>query len=223
MEDVSLEEYLAAAAIDLHANFEGGGGHANKQLVLVRGGFGAVAKLATDDQTRRQARSEVAAYAVARALGWDDLVPVTVYRTVPSPSGDVEASVQILWPSFKTAAELGIDHTSVAETDSWRVAILDVLLMNSDRNASNWGQVAQTRIALIDHGHALIGGQPGLGSDFATSRLGHEIPAPMKEALERLTSSGGGQLRDIAEEGDHDRILALAGENLSTGNLTSGV
>jgi hypothetical protein len=38
MEDAaSLEDYLREAPIDLYGDFEGGGGRADKQLVLIRG------------------------------------------------------------------------------------------------------------------------------------------------------------------------------------------
>jgi hypothetical protein len=223
MEDPSpLEEYLAAAPVDLHAHFPGGGGHANKQLVLVRGGIGALAKPAMDDQSRRQANAEVAGYLLARLMDWDDLVPVTVFRTVPSPSGDVEASVQVLWPSFKTAAELGIGPDAIADEDGWRAALLDVLLMNSDRNPSNWGRVAESGLALIDHGHCLIGGQPGLSSEFATNRADQELPATMREALERVTSANGGRLRDVADADHVDRIVERAATLVSGGVLALG-
>jgi hypothetical protein len=221
MEDPSsLEEYLAAAPVDLHAHFPGGGGHANKQLVLIRGGIGALAKLATDDQSRKQANAEVAGYLLARLLGWDDLVPVTVFRTVPSPSGDVDASVQVLWPAFRTAAELGIGPDAIPDEDGWRVAILDVLLMNSDRNPSNWGRVSESRTALIDHGHSLIGGQPGLSSEFATNRMNHDIPPAVREALDQVTAASAGHLRDIAEAAHVDQIVGRAASLVSGGVLT---
>src|SRR3954451_22410300 len=113
MEDAAaLESHLREAPIDLYGHFPGGGGHADKQLVVVRGGVGALAKLARNEQEARQCRSEVGVYQVARALGWADLVPVTVLREVPSPQGPVEASVQILWPAFVTAAEAGITEAN---------------------------------------------------------------------------------------------------------------
>src|SRR4051794_26352783 len=116
-ESSDLEEYLRDAAIDFVGVFETahGGGHPDKELVLFRGGIGALAKLVHDSQTEAMARSEVAAYVLAHELGWDDLVPVTVYRDVPTPEGAADASVQILWPAFRAAVELGISEQQVAE------------------------------------------------------------------------------------------------------------
>jgi hypothetical protein len=75
----ALEEYLRTAEIDHYGTFAAtaGGGHPSKEFVLVRGGIGALAKLATTDDEARQCKSEVGAYVLAHLLGWDDLVPQT--------------------------------------------------------------------------------------------------------------------------------------------------
>lgn len=85
----ALEEYLRTAEIDLYGTFAAtaGGGHPSKEFVLVRGGIGALAKLATTDDEARQCKSEVGAYVLAHLLGWDDLVPATVLREVPTSEG----------------------------------------------------------------------------------------------------------------------------------------
>ncbi len=187
----SLERYLRDADIDVFGHFEAtaGGGHPNKQLVVVRGGMGALAKLARSEQETRQCRSEVGTYVLARALGWDDLVPLTVLRDVPSADGVVKASVQVLWPAFITAQELGLSEASVTETDATRAAILDALLLNSDRNAGNWGLVLRKKLALIDHGHTALSGLPGW-SGFAAQRRGQTISDEQRGRLEALVDDG---------------------------------
>ena len=49
-EPSALEQYAAAAEIDLHANFEGGGGHPNKPLVLLRGSHHRLAWVEADQR-----------------------------------------------------------------------------------------------------------------------------------------------------------------------------
>src|SRR5437867_2304595 len=113
----ALEAHLREAPVDLYGTFAAtaGGGHPDKQLVVVRGGIGALAKLARNETEVRQCRAEVGASLLARAMGAADLVPMTVYREVPSTAGLVDASVQVLWPAFATAMELGLNEHAVAE------------------------------------------------------------------------------------------------------------
>lgn len=208
MEDASsLEDHLREAPIDLYGHFEAtaGGGHPDKQLVVVRGGIGALAKLVRNEQEMRQSRAEVGAYLVAQALGWDDLIPTTVWREVPTPQGIVEASVQVLWPAFATAAELGLNEASIDERDALRAAVLDSLLLNSDRNSGNWGMVARAKLALIDHGHTALSGLAGV-SGFAAARRGQAITAEINDQLEALVDHGVDRLTEAA---DHDAALAV--------------
>jgi hypothetical protein len=201
----ALEEYLRTAEIDLYGTFAAtaGGGHPSKEFVLVRGGIGALAKLATTDDEARQCKSEVGAYVLAHVLGWDDLVPVTVFREVPTSEGLVSASVQILWPAFKTAQELGITETAIGEIDAMRSAVFDGLLLNSDRNLGNWGQVAHTHLALIDNGRTLISGYPGV-SGFAHHRRGQRLTDDHAQRLDSFI--GGAHDRLVESVGDHDAM-----------------
>ncbi len=216
----SLEVYLRDADIDLFGHFDAlaGGGHPSKQLVVIRGGVGALAKLARSEPETRQCRSEVGAYVLAHALGWDDLVPVTVYREVPSPDGMVEASVQVLWPAFATAQEQGISETSVGEAAASRAAILDALLLNSDRNAGNWGLVAGTKLALIDHGHTALSDLPGW-SGFAAQRRGQEISDEQEERLEAFVSQGFGRLAEAVAEEYARSLVDRAARMLQSGAI----
>src|SRR5436853_439346 len=144
-----LEDYLRTARAVHVAPLGGGGGHAHKQLVVLEGGLGAVAKListpdpAGQDQAARQVPREVAAWRLARALGWYDLVPVTTLGVVRSLFNDqfVAASLQVAWPLFQVAAELQKSVGDCEHDDVWRVAIFDALAGNTDRNPTNWGFV----------------------------------------------------------------------------------
>jgi hypothetical protein len=219
MEDASsLEAYLREAPIDLYGHFEvtGGGGHPGKQLVVVRGGIGALAKLAHNEAEQRQCQSEVGAFVLADALGWGDLVPVTVFRSVPTPEGIIDASVQILWPAFMTAAELGLNETMIEDRDALRAAVFDALLLNSDRHAGNWELVARTKLALIDHGHTALSGLPGW-SGFAQARRGEEITGELGERLENLVDDGVERLAEIVGETEATAVVERATTMLAGG------
>ncbi len=200
-EPTSLEDYLRTAEIDLFGDFEAaeGGGHPSKELVVLRGGIGALAKLALSEPERRQCRSEAGAYVVAHALGWDDLIPVTVLRAVPTREGQVDASVQILWPAFATAAELGLDEATVPGDDALRTALIDGLLLNSDRHSGNWGLVAGARLGLIDHGHTAISGLGGI-SGFYEQWRGHPLDDEHRGRLESFVEHGVGRLQELLDD-----------------------
>jgi len=215
-----LEDYIRTAEVDLHGHFDAqqGGGHPSKQLVLLRGGIGALAKLATTDEEARQSRSEVGAYVLAHLLGWDDLVPVTVFREVPTPSGVAPASVQILWPAFRTAQELGIIESSIPEAEATRCAIFDGLLLNSDRNAGNWGLVAMTRLALIDNGRTVLSDFPGV-SGFANARRGQQLGDADEAPLEMLGRVDPDRLNEAVGEAATSIIVQRAQQMLESGTV----
>jgi len=207
----ALEAYLRDAPIDLYGTFAAtaGGGHPDKELVVVRGGVGALAKLARNETEERQCRAEVGACLVARAVGASDLVPVTVYREVPSAAGLVEASVQVLWPAFATAAELGLTEQNVPERDGMRIAVLDVLLRNGDRNSGNWGMIAGAKVGLIDHGNTALSGMPGL-SPFAAAWADRDLEPELADSLERLSHDGVEGLADVVGEEASDGVVQRA-------------
>jgi hypothetical protein len=221
MEDPSsLETHLRDAHVDYFGVFEAraGGGHPDKELVVMRGGVGALAKLARTETEMRQCRAEVMAYQLARALAWDDLVPVTVLREVPSSEGDVQASVQVLWPAYATAEELGLDESALLEPDVWRIAVLDALLLNGDRNRGNWGMVARTKLGLIDHGNSAISGMPGV-SPFAQARRDHVLPHEVQERLEALVDRGEHQFDDYGGPDEGTALVHRAAVMLERGTL----
>jgi hypothetical protein len=219
MEDASssLESYLSEAHIDYVGDFAGGGGHADKQLVVLRGGVGALAKLGREEPARRQCRAEVAAYHVAQALGWADLVSVTVYREVPTrEGGSAEASVQVEWPRFQTAQELGRNVDSLEESEALRIAVLDVLLMNADRNDQNWGFVGGTKLALVDHGNSGMSGMDGGPSAIAHARRNRDLEAEHVEALEALVEAIN-RLKEAIGEENAQAVLDRANRMLQAG------
>jgi hypothetical protein len=222
-----LENYLRTAPIAHTAELRrGGGGHQHKQLMVLDGGLGVVAKLAEpagDDLPQRMVRAEVAGWLLAVELGWSQLVPTTVLRTVPSIfTGSVaEASVQVVWPLFDTALERTATVADCPEDSSWQIALFDALAANSDRNESNWGFIRElSEPKLIDHGHAFeahVGGP----SPFVERWRNQEIPAEHLENVERfLAGSADSRLREFLDHDVVDRIGDRARQLVENERLT---
>lgn len=224
MEDTSaleaLEDHLREAPIDVTATFEGGGGHPGKQLVVVRGGIGALAKLAHQPNEKTMIRAEGAAYLLARELGWDDLVPVTVVREVRALSGEsVEASVQILWPRFEVAAVANTDPLSLPDDDIWRIALFDALIRNGDRHGGNWGMVAGARPGLIDHGHSLFPPLAGVNSPFLAARRNEQIPDELLVRIDTVAERGGGRVQELVDDEPLQQLVERARRFVEDGCL----
>ena len=221
-----LEDYLRTARIVHVVPLPGGGGHQHKQLLILDGGLGVVAKLAEGGDPGRisqQIRSEVAAGILARELGWAELVPTTALRAMRSSftGAMVAASIQIAWPRFEVAAVLGLNPGSCEESDRWRIAIFDALAANPDRNDGNWGFIDQLPLPkLIDHGHAFDPGQPETTSPFALEKRGTAIP---DEYLHQIRAFAGGAatsaLGEVLDEAVVQSVFQRASTFVETGDL----
>jgi hypothetical protein len=213
-----LENYLRTAPIAHTAELRrGGGGHQYKQLVVLDGGLGVVAKLAEpagEDVPERMVRAEVAGWVLAVELGYRELVPTTVLRTVPSlfTGTVVEASVQVVWPLFETAAERTATAADCPDDESWRIALFDGLAANADRNETNWGFIKELPAPkLIDHGHAFETHGAG-ASPFVERWRRQDIPPEHLEHVRRfLAQSGESRLRELLDHDVVDRIFDRAG------------
>jgi hypothetical protein len=132
-------------------------------------------------------RRERAAWLLARALGWGDLVAATVLRHVEKPSGPALCSLQMIWPAFSP----NVPEGSLPEDDRWRGSIFDALIKMADRGGGNWLGVpadaahGPQRLKLVDHGYAFSMTQ-GLNSSFYNAFQGQQIPDLHREALENL-------------------------------------
>lgn len=192
-----------------HRDAPGGGGHPDKFGVVLHCRIAAIVKPVHSDETRRQAANEEAAWLIAHALAWEDLVGVTVQRAIQNSGGaEVQASVQRLWEGPK---EWVPDRALFDEGDAWRVAVFDYLICNQDRSGNNWiatvGASGQRQLRLVDHGHAF--GYPGnqLNSEWSTAKAGLSAP---DEILERVQ-----QFRNDAET--RDQLVRLLGQELVEG------
>jgi hypothetical protein len=219
-EVAALEHYLATASFVSSWTFPHPGQHRSYVLVL-EGGVGVLAK--PEDApglptAPAMVRREVAAWIIARNLGWIDLVSGSVLRLIPSPTGggDVYASLHILWPNSVPDVD-----APFSDDDVWRAAIFDAVVGQTDRAGHNWlalpdpagGTAVPIRLVLVDHGNSL---QPGIfppSSTFYTRRAGQKIPDEHLEALEQLLARLPGDLTglvDAAEAaGVTDRVETL--------------
>jgi len=181
-----LEEYMRTARILDVCGFPAttGGAHPRK-LVILQGGVGVVAKAAdASGGAAEMVPREVAAWLVARALGWGDLLAATVLREIPSASGDIDAAMMVIWPFSQPDVDHGFE-----EEDRWRAAVFDLIVDQADRSGHNWLAVPEPanglpKLKLVDHGHC-FGYPPGaaVNSTFFNEKQGQELPDRMLEAL----------------------------------------
>lgn len=148
-------------------------------------GLAKFPSLARQDDGQLMVARERAAWVVAKALGWPDLVPPTVLRDLDGPNGRERASVQALLEG----AEMLPPLDEIDRGDVLRAAVFDVVIHAGDR-VGNWMGVRDaeaTRLRLIDHGHAFE--MPGWGvlrSQFVRAAEGTSLRRDHKEALRGL-------------------------------------
>ncbi len=221
----AVEEHLRTAAVLRTWDLPGGGGHANKFAALFEGGHTAVVKPAQGQADGEEmCRNEVAAWVIARELGWLDLVSVTVLRDIDLPTGGSScASVQLLWPY----TEFCPDIARFRDVDVWRVAILDFLVAQSDRVGNNWlGAVdsgGQLQVHLVDHGYSFeCQGRPA-ASAWTKAKCGQPVPEALLNALHELQGSAArGELERLLKTEAVTRFRRRLDEIVSTGRLPAG-
>jgi hypothetical protein len=185
-----LERFLTTSPILGTAAFSHVTAHHSYRLTL-SGGVAVMAKPADEiGDGEVLVGREAAAWAIARELGWGDLVAATVQRDIPSfRSGDpVTASLQVIWPDVRPDAPPEL----FGDEDVWRAAVFDVLVAHEDRGGHNWllmpdSGAAEPTLKLIDHGYAFGQTFPP-NSSFFQMREGAELPDFCLTALQRLAS-----------------------------------
>jgi hypothetical protein len=138
-------------------------------------------------------RREVAAYLLAKSLGWPRVPPTVVRDTAPHGIGALQMFVQ---------AEPR-EHYLVSRDQSaelWmQVAIFDVIANNADRKSGHCLTDAERRVWVIDHG-LTFHVDPKLRTviwDFAGQRL----PRSLRDDLQRTAASlDSGDLRAALSE-----------------------
>jgi uncharacterized repeat protein (TIGR03843 family) len=130
-------------------------------------------------------RREVAAYEVARALGWPH-VPPTVLRTGPEGPG----SAQLYVEHDPEQHFFTLEHERAEEFR--RIALFDLVANNADRKAGHCLLAADGTIWVIDHG-VCFSDEPKLRTviwDF----VGEPVDPALRADLERLREAFGGGL-----------------------------
>jgi hypothetical protein len=146
---------------------------------------------------------EVAAYVVARSLGWPN-VPATILRDGPYGVGSVQRFVRF------DPEEHYFTLSERFPEESLRIAVFDLVVNNADRKAGHCLLGDDGRIHVVDHG-VCFSAEPKLRTviwDF----VGAEIPGPLREDLGRLAREvrSGAAGEELANVLDGPEIEALA-------------
>lgn len=155
---------------------------------------------------------EVAAYVVARALGWPD-VPATLLRDGPHGVGSVQRFVRFdPEEHYFTLAGRFPDVFG-------RIAVFDLVVNNADRKAGHCLLGEDGRIHVVDHG-VCFSSEPKLRT-VIWDLAGDPIPDPLRDDLRRLGSEvRTGALRDeLAKLLDQEELDALAERADATASL----
>lgn len=155
---------------------------------------------------------EVAAYEVARALGWPD-VPPTVLRDGPHGPGSVQLFVD--FDPDQHYFTLRDSRTA----DFRRISLFDAVINNADRKAGHCLLGADLRIWLIDHG-VCFHVEPKLRTviwDFAGQPFSEEETSALRGLSESLASGELGERLDgLLAEMELDALAARIASLISS-------
>lgn len=148
----------------------------------------------------RAIRNEAAAYEVAKILGIDVLVPVTVLRQLPTAGGKVtEICVQEFVPDAVDAGDLEEIPTEVIE----QAAAFDIVIGQADRRGKNWlivrDEEGNAHLVLIDHGFC-FDWDPGEGEWTSDWQPGEVRSSMVDEAVARGVTPAYGILLSLLDE-----------------------
>ena len=133
-------------------------------------------------------RREVAAYLLAKFLGWPLIPPTVVRETAPHGVGALQMFVEAKPRDHYLVRQGQPDQTWL------QVALFDVIANNADRKSGHCLTDSERRVWMIDHG-LTFHVDPKLRTviwDFA----GQTLPSALREDLERAASSlESGELR----------------------------
>jgi uncharacterized repeat protein (TIGR03843 family) len=148
-------------------------------------------------------RREVAAYVVARALGWPN-VPPTILRDGPEGLGSVQTFV-----NFDPEEHYFTLQERFTE-DFRAVAAFDLVVNNADRKGGHCLLGEDGRIWLIDHG-VCFSAEPKLRT-VIWEYMDEPIPAPLLAGIERLgvaLDEGGTDRDELGALLNEEELLAM--------------
>ena len=146
---------------------------------------------------------EVAAYVVARALGWPD-VPATLLRDGPHGVGSVQRFVRF------DPEEHYFTLAGRFPEEFGRIALFDLVVNNADRKAGHCLLGEDSRIHVVDHG-VCFNSEPKLRT-VIWDLAGDPIPDLLRQDLRRLGNEvrTGAIRHGLAELLDGEELDALA-------------
>lgn len=234
LDDLESHLKMAPPLYAFAPQVHGGGGHGGKFAIVLDGGVTVFCKPASGvNDGGRAARNEVAAWTVARLLGWSGIMAVTVLRSMTSPATGVteDMALQILWPG----SDFTPDPSGFTDDEIWKAALFDSVIRHSDRTNNNWlgvppaalpfpgpvpGQHRQ-QLKLIDHGYAFnYPGRDNLSSTFVERKRGQPVPDQHLAALRALVESAPASvLSELLEEQELRSLIARVNEITSSATL----
>jgi len=149
---------------------------------------------------------EVAAYVVARTLGWPD-VPATLLRDGPHGVGSVQRFVRF------DPEEHYFTLAGRFPDEFGRIAVFDLVVNNADRKAGHCLLGEDGRIHVVDHG-VCFSSEPKLRT-VIWDLAGDPIPDPLREDLHRLghevrTSALRAELAELLDDEELDALAERA-------------
>lgn len=131
-------------------------------------------------------RREVAAYRVARRLGWPAIPPTVVREEAPLGEGALQ------WFVEADTDQHYLNFQECPEEVSMQVAVFDLLVNNADRKAGHFLLDEEGTVWLIDHG-LTFHVEPKIRTvvwDFAERAMPDQLRSDLRSLLDDLASSG---------------------------------
>lgn len=183
-----VERYLTEAEVigTYTPKLTSGGACATKFSAILEGGVTVLIKPLCAHH--EGGLSEVAAWKTACLLGWTDLVPVTVLRSMRCPTHDrVEAVAAIV--NIESRDDFP-EMSSFSDDDRWRAGVFDFIIAQTDRaGQTNYLGVpsgsSTQRLVLIDNSYAFgANGSSVVRSQFRDALVGQTLPDRLIRDLE---------------------------------------
>lgn len=208
-----------------------GGGICDTRKVTLEDGEVGVYKpksgestMLSDQAGGRLYKREAAAYDVAKAMGWDDLVPETVVKRGPVNIGSVQK-----WVKGNTASEAGgAVMQRIAEFEKEKLFAFDVIIANADRHGGNFMVTSTYKIKAIDNGFAFLSNKADCAINlrpYYSGYFNNIINPKVREAVRKLLKNKTllkARLKTLGLEQSAIDLMFKRAENLSKLTKYSG-
>lgn len=223
LREAPIAAVVVPAAVTAFPSLAGAWRH--KFIVVLEGGVHVVVKPAdgvdASEDPDRLINNEIAAWALAKQLGWQRLLPATVDRTLVNPhtSNRVRAALVVFFPSTDWMPSV----TDLSTDETLKASAFDHLIGQTDRGGNNWmGAPAGPghQLLLIDHAYA-FGARPGTASSFKDHHRGQDLGDAILADLQELVARGASEeLSGLLPRDEVTAMLDRATELLSSRRLS---